>query len=264
MNAKYLDHKTTVLYLVIVYTIFALLVGACNWGTHPDPYTGQPVQADVYDVIAAAFGWGSWEEMTDGQSAAFVALPNGEIIAASVPDAYMVGAVGDKMLAELRDVAANDHILEGEMYAARLRSSLYAIQEGFRGNPFAQMYKDPTGRWLAVYLPQGGRWFYGFVDLQKSTMYQFCQNLQTCGSFINAKSASDLSQYMKGLGWTATTASQIPGSIRNLFLHRMDWLTRALAIRLHGVIASPILVPAGLIVNPANVLYPEYGDGEVH
>lgn len=247
---------------VMIILMLSLILSACDLGTHYDT-DGQTVQADWYDLAAAALGWESWEEMTSNDGA--IVWVDGDTQALSIPEVYLAAGITTKeLLVEIRDAAASDHILEGEMYAARLRTSLYAVQEGLRGNPFAQMYKDPSGRWLAVYLPQGGRWFYGFVDLTKNTMYQICQQLTDCGSFITSNSASELSRHMEGLGWKAVTASQIPGSVKYVFLHRMSWLSRALAIRLNGAIIQPVVLPVVFTGVMENIIAPQTGDGEVH
>ena len=243
--------------ILMIYLLFALLVSAC--GTHPDPLTREPVKADFDDFVAAAFGWESWEALE--QSGGMVItisdseLPNEVVIAA--PETFFVGSFGDKLLTSMIDRGIADVIGPGEAYAARINTSLYAIQEAMRDAPLTQRFLDPTGRYLAALLPRDNAWYIGFVDLKARSMFTICQQLQNCGSFVNAQSASELAQAMKDNGWKLIPASQIPTGIRTYFLNKMGWLSRAYFLRLQGTVTSPILVPFGTFLVPETILLPD-------
>jgi hypothetical protein len=250
--------KTQVyLRILFVALLYALMLPAC--GTHPDPLTRQPIQANFDDFVAAAFGWESWEamEQTGGMmiSISDTEFPNEIVIA--VPQTFFAGSFGDKLLTSMIDRGIADAIGPGEAYAARINTSLYAIQEAMRGAPLAQRWLDPTGRYLAALLPRENAWFMGFVDLKARSMFTICQQLQNCGSFVNAQSASELAQAMKDNGWKLIPASQIPMGIRSYFLNKMGWLGRAYFLRLQGTVTSPIFVPMGTFLVPETILLPD-------
>jgi hypothetical protein len=244
---------------VMIYLLFALLVSAC--GTHPDPLTREPVRADFDDFVAAAFGWESWEQMEIGSNSPMVVsisdsdVPDEIVIA--VPETFFAGSFGDKILNSMIERGAADIIGPGEAYAARMQTSLYAIQEAMRDAPLTQRFIDPTSRYLAALLPRGNSWYIGFVDLKAKSMFTICQQLQNCGAFVNAQSASELAQAMKDNGWKMIAASQVPSSIRSYFLNHMSWLSRAWFVRLQGVTLQPIIAPIGAFMVPQSILLPD-------
>jgi hypothetical protein len=241
----------------LIFLIYAALLSAC--GTHLDPLTREPVKADFDDFIAAAFGWESWEALEqNGGMVVTISdtdMPNEVVIA--VPQTFFAGSFGDKLLTSMIDRGIADAIGPGEAYAARINTSLYAIQEAMRDAPLAQRFLDPTGRYLAALLPRENAWYIGFVDLKARSMFTICQQLQNCGSFVNAQSASELAQAMKDNGWKLVPASAIPSGIRSYFLYKMGWLQRAYFLRLQGTITSPLIVPVGTFLVPEAIFLPD-------
>jgi hypothetical protein len=252
--------------IMIVTLVTILLISAC--GMHPEPVTRQPVKADIKDFLAAAFGWESWEQLEMGQGGPVLftlSVEDGpDEVVLAFPEKLMVGSVGDKILTSMLDNGGAQVIGEGEAYAARLQSSVYAIQQAFSSNPNAQMYTDVAGKWIAAFLPRSnGTWYMGWVNIQTKSMFQFCQQLQNCGSFVNWKDAEDVINHLKGLGWTPITASQVPAAIRTYFLTRMGFLQSAWFVRLQGVEVTPIILPIGVLLNPESILLPgdvDWGD----
>jgi len=259
MNTRYFT-KT-----LMIYVLFALLLTAC--GAHSDPLTGRPVQNDLKDYLAAAFGWGSWDEMTLAPSQPLlISIANedeeNEFILA-FPQALIVGSVGDKALTTMLENGAASAIGPGELYAARMQSTLYSIQQAFSGNPNSQIWQDAAKRYIVTLLPNGGNaWHMGVVDLQTRSMFMLCQALQNCGSFMHAETASELAQAMKDAGWKLIPASAVPSGIRSYFLYRMGWLRNAFWVRLQGTVTSPLVLPVGTFFIPQSILLPGNVDWE--
>jgi hypothetical protein len=248
--------------VIIALLLMTLVLSAC--GTHPDPLTREPVKSNFNDFLAAALGWESWESLSMGGPVLIgsTSMDGPSDFVLAYPNAMMVGSVGDKILNSMLETGAGSVIGPGEAYAARVQTSLYAIQQAFSGNPNARMYIDPTGRWLAAFLPNGNAWYMGFIDLTKKSMFQFCQQLQNCGSFITAGDASSLTKEMEKLKWVSATPSMIPATIRTYFLTKMGWLKGAWFVRMNGVTASPLFVLGQTFMIPNSILLPNSIDWE--
>jgi hypothetical protein len=230
--------------------LFALMFSGCGKVTVE--------KAPAEDWLAAALGWSSYEAMeAGGPMLISVSDGDGADFVLAYPQAVAAGSMGDPVLTELRQVGAASAIGEGEAYAARLQTSLYAIQEAFRGAPLTQRFIDPSGRYLAALMPQGDAWYVGFVDMAKKSMFTTCQQLQNCGAFVNSRSAGELAEAMKANGWKAIAASQVPATLKTYFLYHMGWLKSAWFVRLSGVVANPILVPVGMFSVPDQILLPD-------
>jgi hypothetical protein len=255
--------KTKVyLRILFIALLYALMFSAC--GKHPDPATGQEVKADLKDFLASAFGWSSYEEleMTGGEGPMLISITDEDAanqVLLAFPDTFVIGAVGDRWVNTLSQSGAGSVIGEGEAYAARMQSSLYAIQKAFEGNPAARLFLDPTERYVATFFPSAGNaWHMGFVDITNRSMFTMCKQLMNCGSFINYQSASEMTKAMQDNGWKVITASQIPQGVRSYFMYRMSWLSKAWFMRLNGVISSPVFMPGGAFLVPQQILLPGY------
>jgi hypothetical protein len=249
--------------IVLVCLISIMLISAC--GTHPDPIDRHLVKTEFNDYAAALLGWESWEALElANQGGMVITISTGDLpsdVLIAVPNIFFAGSFGDKLLDQA--IANNTAMIgDGEIYAARLQTSLYAIQEAIRGAPLSQRFLDPTERYLAALLPRGELWYFGLVDLKTKSMFMICQQLQNCGAFVNAKSASELAQAMRDNGWKMISASAIPTAIRTYFLYHMGWLQKAWFIRIQTATISPIITPIGIFLSPESILLPNGMDWE--